>query len=141
MSCAEPLSAGMLRDVRMMRGFSVRALARVSCVSARTIRRVEEGQHRATSEVLRRLTEALDREDFYALALADGIEPGTRAHLRDVVPWELDPCARLAVARHPDGLTLEQVAEILGICVRSVQHAEESALRKLQNAHELLEHR
>jgi DNA-binding XRE family transcriptional regulator len=131
MSCAEPLSAAMLRDVRTMRGFSVRALARVSGVSARTIRRVEEGQHRATTEVLQKLTEALARDDFHALALAEGIEPGTRAHLRDVLPWALDPCAQFAVARHPDGLTREQVADLLGICVRTVQMVEEAALSKL----------
>lgn len=134
MSAAEKLSPAKLRDVRTLRGLSVRGLARVSGVSARTIRRVEEGHHQATSDVLEKLADALTRDDFEALALAEGIEPGTRAHLRDILPWELDPCAQYAVAHHPDGLTREQVAKLLGLCVRTVHMVEEEALQKLRAA-------
>ena len=78
---------------------------------------------------------AANDNDYDVVAVREDRRPiyrGSREHLRDILRWEKDPCAQYAVHCHPDGLTVEQVAELLGVSVRAVYADQASALEKLR---------
>lgn len=52
----------------------------------------------------------------------------------DALEFEDDDWARSFVKRHPDGATLDQVGEVLGMCRERVRQVEEQILRKLRYA-------
>jgi DNA-binding XRE family transcriptional regulator len=133
MSAAEVLDVLPLREHRARLGLSVRALSRLSGVSRRTIDRVEAGDS-VTRKVLEKLEVALQSDELTIRAAALGIEPGTLEELWNVIPWELDPCSRYVVARHPDGLSYEQIGQLLDLDPRTVADIEQSALAKLREA-------
>ena len=50
--------------------------------------------------------------------------------------WEDDAVAQYVVEMHPDGLTLEEIGELMGLTSERVRQIEESALRKLNRQRE-----
>lgn len=60
-------------------------------------------------------------------------EPGApRSWTWNVLPWEEDPYAQAFVEEHPNGATLEEVGEVLGVTRERVRQIEEVAKRKLR---------
>ena len=128
------LSGKAIRSAREARGLSIRALAKVAGVDAMTLLRIETGEQSGNTSTLSRISLAVVRpEETIALA-RESIEPGTKAHLRDIEPWASDDVARSAVVMHPDGLTGDQVAELLSLSATAVDTAQREALEKLRVA-------
>jgi RNA polymerase sigma factor (sigma-70 family) len=79
-----------------------------------------------------RRPETADDELLYAIAAADEVEPGTEARLLLDRLFRRHPVSSrtIAVLHHVDGLTLEQVAEDVGLSVSGVR----KRLRGLRHA-------
>ena len=56
--------------------------------------------------------------------------PG-EVHVDKETPWEDDLVCQKLVRDNPDGMTLEQVGQVLGLTRERVRQIEEQALRKL----------
>lgn len=125
--------SAILRTARRARGLSLDALARLAGIDRCTIHRVERGRQAPTASTLLRLRHALESAPEEIQVARTGVLRGTRQHLRDVVPYELDAVARYAVTAHPDGLEIEQIAQVLGLHPRSVDRAQARALGKLRH--------
>lgn len=128
------VSGKSIRIARLERGLSVRALAKLAGCDAMTVLRAETGDQSSDAITMQRISRALGLDDGVVELARECIEPGTKAHLRDIEPWVRDEGAQYAVRAHPDGLTGDQVAELLELSPSSVDSAQESAFAKL---HEL----
>lgn len=53
------------------------------------------------------------------------------------LPWALHREAHEVVAAHPDGMTLEEIGDILGLTRERVRQIEASALRKLRKGRKI----
>lgn len=88
---------------------------------------------------LRKLLTALPAEVALMVPSATHVDveaqPGEpRAWTWDVLPWEDDLWAQAFVDAHPEGATLAEVAEALGLVRERVRQIEETALRKIRRA-------
>ena len=82
-----------------------------------TLQRIEGGTHYPSHLVRYRLASALARSN--------------ESRLLDTVGFEDDPVSRYVVAHHREGLSTEQVGEVLRMSPEAVEADLRSALRKL----------
>jgi len=148
----EPMTFGSyIRERRQRAGLTMSDLATRVGVSSSHYGRVEVGEKAplpqdrwhpllqlgADASVLRRLA------DDYRRARRDGRRPRAKSQ-RDAVapglpgssswdklPWEDDDWCWYAVACHPGGLTIEEVAALTGLSSERVRQIEQEALAKL----------
>ena len=134
-----------LKTARVDLGLSMFELARLAGVARSTVLRLERGEHSPEPHTALRLSVVLQRQwgyqpprstwraDRRARRQPPRVATPRRRVLCDWVPFPDDLVTKAATTLHPEGLEVDQVAEVLGLSPRAVDEAQARALAKLRD--------
>jgi hypothetical protein len=120
------------RRLRRSYGLTLAEIAPGGELTYRDLSGIERGHRRLSEERQQHLWRQL--QDAIEQLSNERVDLHELAQLRDGEPWERDEVARSCVRLHPGGLECTQIADLLRLCLRSVEQELASAMRKLRAA-------